>query len=77
MVKRYNVQSVDLPLDIELTSKKVFITKNLHTVTQKNDAEEYTLYEFDLEEYDKDEYLLKLNADLAYLAMCVDIELEE
>lgn len=67
------------PLEIELTETKVFVATDIEQVTVTMDGQEYTEYEFDLVEYDKDEYIklisnkneeLEQNLTDTQLALC-------
>ena len=69
------------PDDLELTETKVFVSSNIKEVNEAGTDEQpgFTGYEFDLLEYDKDEYIkmqAKKSADLeneitqAQVAMC-------
>lgn len=60
-----NVQSTVLPLEVEIDEKHVYVNTNIHTVAEEDlpDHEERgeeapTIYEYDVAEYDKDEYIL-------------------
>ena len=60
-------RSTEKPLDIEVLQSKVFVASNIQQVTVVMEDDEHTEYEFDLVEYDKDEYILHMieqNADL-------------
>lgn len=52
------------PLELELTETKVFVTSNITPVNEPDTEDQpgFTGYEFDLVEYDKDEYI-KLQAE--------------
>lgn len=57
-MKDYGTQrSAVMPEEMEVTSEKVFIATNIHQVTITNENESYQEYEFNLVEYDKDEYI--------------------
>lgn len=69
------------PEELELTETKVFVYSNITEVSEPGTDEQsgFTGYEFDLIEYDKDEYIkmqAEKNADLeneitqAQVAMC-------
>lgn len=45
------------PDAVEITESKVFIATNIEQVTVTMEEQEYVEYEFDLVEYDKDEYI--------------------
>ena len=52
------------PLELELTETKVFVASNIISVNEPDTEDQpgFTGYEFDLVEYDKDEYI-KLQAE--------------
>ena len=52
------------PLELELTETKVFVASNITSVNEPDTEDQpgFTGYEFDLVEYDKDEYI-KLQAE--------------
>lgn len=52
------------PLELELTETKVFVASNITPVNEPDTKDQpgFTGYEFDLVEYDKDEYI-KLQAE--------------
>lgn len=52
------------PLELELTETKVFVASNITPVNEPDTEDQpgFTGYEFDLVEYDKDEYI-KLQAE--------------
>ena len=51
-----NIHSRIEPVAIDVTKNQVFINKNIHTFS----TEEFDGYEYDVEVYDKDEYLALL-----------------
>lgn len=57
-------QSTVKPLELELTETKVFIASNITPVDEPGTEDQpgFTGYEFNLVEYDKDEYI-KLQAE--------------
>ncbi len=57
-------QSTVEPQELELTETKVFVASNITPVNESGTEEQpgFTGYEFDLVEYDKDEYI-KLQAE--------------
>mgnify|MGYP006916045682 CR=1 FL=1 len=67
-MKDYGItRSTDRPLDVEVLQTKVFVASNIQQVTVTIEEETVTEYEFNLMEYDKDEYILHMieqNADL-------------
>ena len=74
-------KSTARPEELELTETKVFISSNIEEVSEPGTDEQpgFTGYEFDLIEYDKDEYIkmqAEISADLeneitqAQVAMC-------
>lgn len=61
----YGIQrSTVKPLELELTETKVFVASNIISVNEPDTEDQpgFTGYEFDLVEYDKDEYI-KLQAE--------------
>lgn len=85
----YNTQGMSKPPEIEYNPYKVFITKNIRFVevdkTPREDGyipQDY--WEYDLYEYELNEYMPialrendKMRADMEYIAMMSDIDLEE
>ena len=57
-MKDYGItRSTDRPLDVEVLQTKVFVASNIQQVTVTIEEETVTEYEFNLMEYDKDEYI--------------------
>lgn len=59
-MKDYGVQrSAVEPLEVEITETKVFVASDVKKITVNMDMEEqeHVEYEFNLVEYDKDEYI--------------------
>lgn len=57
-------RSIVKPLELELTETRVFVSSNIIPVNEPGTEEQpgFTGYEFDLIEYDKDEYI-KIQAE--------------
>ena len=54
-----NTRSTIKPIsDTELLETKVFLYRNIHEITE----DEFTGYEFDMIEYDKDEYIQSIKS---------------
>lgn len=64
MVEYGRQRSTVKPLELELTETKVFVASNIIPVNEPDTEDQpgFTGYEFDLVEYDKDEYI-KLQAE--------------
>lgn len=61
------VRSIARPQEIEFTDKAVFVASNITPYEEVIDGYELHGYDYDYEEYTRDEYLMKLaqdNADL-------------
>ena len=57
-MKNYGVQkSSVLPNNFEITDSKVFVYGNIEKIISKIEDQEITEYQFNLIEYDKDEYI--------------------
>lgn len=57
-MKDYGTQrSAVQPLDVEVTQTKVFVASDIQEVEVTMEEETHTEYEFNLVEYDKDEYI--------------------
>lgn len=57
-MKNYGVQkSSVLPNNFEITNSKVFVYENIEEIISKFEEQEITEYQFNLIEYDKDEYI--------------------
>lgn len=64
MIEYGRQRSTVEPLELELTETKVFVASNIIPVNESDTEDQpgFTGYEFDLVEYDKDEYI-KLQAE--------------
>ena len=57
-MKNYGVQkSSVLPNNFEITDSKVFVYEKIEKIISKIEDQEITEYQFNLIEYDKDEYI--------------------
>ena len=57
-MKNYGLQrSAVEPKDVEITESKVFVATDIKQVTVTMDEQEVQEYQFNLVEYDKDEYI--------------------
>jgi hypothetical protein len=57
-MKNYGIQkSAVEPMAVEITESKVFVATEIVQVTVTVDEQEYQEYQFNLVEYDKDEYI--------------------
>lgn len=57
-MKDYGTQrSTVRPLDVEVTQTKVFVASDISEVQVTMEEDEHTEFEFNLVEYDKDEYI--------------------
>lgn len=57
-MKNYGVQkSSVMPNNFEITDSKVFVYENIEKIISKIEDQEITEYQFNLIEYDKDEYI--------------------
>ena len=89
MYIHYKTQGMSKPPEIEYNPYKVFIAKNIHFVEVDKTPREYgyipqDYWEYDLYEYELNKYLPislaegeKTKADLTYIAMMTDVDLEE
>ena len=77
MIEHGKTQSVVMPEAVEIIETKVFVASNIETVEQVIDGVSVTLYEFDYTEYEKDEYIKALEAEVTetQLALCDVYEL--
>lgn len=48
---------MDEPLAVEVTASKVFVASNIEQITVQDEEGSHTEYQYDLMEYDKDEYI--------------------
>lgn len=74
-----NVRSTKRPSDIEIKETLVFKASNIREVIIDDPMTEDSKIEFEytLTEYDKDEYILKTNADLDFIAMELGVDLDD
>lgn len=56
MIKYFNIHSQNRPKDTEITKSQVFVNKNIKEYVRDG----FNGYEYDIEIYDKDEYILIL-----------------
>ena len=57
-MENYGIQkSSVLPNNFEITDSKVFVYENIEKIISKIEDQEITEYQFNLIEYDKDEYI--------------------
>lgn len=77
MIEYGKTQSAVMPEAVEIRESKVFLASNIEAVEQDIDGVSVTMYEFDYTEYDKDEYIRALEAELTetQLALCDVYEL--
>ena len=74
-------RSTTEPLAVEVTASKVFVASNIEQVTVQDESGTRTEYQYDLTEYEKDEYIKMMNdrteAELTdvQLALCDVYEL--
>ena len=85
----YKTKSYQKPLKIQYNPYKVFLSKNIQFIeidktTQEDERILQDYWEYDLYEYELNEYIPillteneKTKADLTYIAMMSDIDLEE
>ena len=66
-------QSGTYPIEVEITSSKVFLAKNIKEI---EGPEGEKLYEFDYVEYEKDEFILDLNRRMINVQLAL-VELYE
>lgn len=57
MINHGKVQSMVKPIEMEVLATKVFVSSNIKKTTQTIEDSKMEVYEFNLIEYDKDEYL--------------------
>lgn len=55
------------PQPIEITATSVFVASNIQKITRESDDKEIEIYEYDLVQYNKDEYLLYQASHMAAL----------
>ena len=55
------------PVEIDIYPSKVYVASDIQEVTRKAEGMEENCYLYTLTEYDKDEYLVKTQADFATL----------
>ncbi len=67
-MKEYTkIHSAARPQDIEITQNAVYIAKNITPYEETIDGRVVTGYEYDCEDYTKDEYLIHQNEKIASL----------
>ena len=73
MIKHGLTMSTVSPAEIEITEEKVFIATDI----KETDGEDGTMYEYNMTEYDKDEYIKVMNASIedTQIALCEVYEL--
>lgn len=73
MIKHGATMSTIKPSEIEITEEKVFIATDIN----ETESEDCTMYEYNLTEYDKDEYIKVMNASIedTQIALCEVYEL--
>ena len=54
-------RSTTEPLAVEVTASKVFVASNVEQITVQDQSGERTEYQYDLMEYEKDEYIKMMN----------------
>ena len=70
-MKNYGLtRSVSMPLSVEGRETKVFTASSIRQVTVNDEQGEHTEYEFDLTEYDKNEYLRMMIEQNEMLTEC-------
>lgn len=76
-MKDYGVQrSAIEPLEVEITETKVFAASDVKQITVNMEEQEHVEYEFNLVEYDKDEYIKMIDEKNAYLeSQATDLQL--
>lgn len=57
MINHGKVKSTVKPESIEIDEKSVWVNSNIKNVTETNDEHEFVGYEFDVVQYEKDEYI--------------------
>ena len=63
-MKMYKDRSDVYPAEREMTELKVYINSNVKEIPILDDEEQRTEYEFDVQEYSKDEYIALLDEQL-------------
>lgn len=76
-MKDYGVQrSAIEPLEVEITETKVFAASDVKQITVNTEEQKHVEYEFNLVEYDKDEYIKMIDEKNAYLeSQATDLQL--
>ena len=54
-------RNMDEPLAVEVTASKVFVASNVEQITVQDEEGSHTEYQYDLTEYEKDEYIRIMN----------------
>lgn len=67
MKKYIKIHSTARPQDIEITQNAVYIAKNITPYEETIDGRVVTGYEYDCEDYTKDEYLIHQNEKITSL----------
>ena len=71
-MKNYGLtRAIDEPLSVEVKETKVFVASNVRRITVTDEAGEHTEYEFNLVEYDKNEYLHMMIEQNEILTECL------
>ena len=72
MVNHGKVRACHEPENIVIDECSVWVSENVTTVTVHDEEGTHTEYEFDLKQYDKDEYIHDMDAQLtdAQMALC-------
>ena len=72
MVNHGKVRAAEAPENIVIDEYSVWVAENITEVTVVDEQGTRTEYEFDLKQYDKDEYIHDMDAQLtdAQMALC-------
>jgi hypothetical protein len=72
VVNHGKVRACTSPENITIDEYSVWVAENIITVTVQDEEGTHTEYEFDLKQYDKDEYIHSMDDQLtdAQLALC-------
>lgn len=68
------VHSLNRPEEIEITDAKVFVASNIQEVELTYDDHTLSSFEYDYQEYDKNEYLLQLAEELQAAKILLGVE---
>ncbi|WP_455057708.1 hypothetical protein [Jutongia sp.] len=68
MIDYGKTRSAVRPDDVEITETKVFVASNIKNFSETMDGQEIKGFEFNLVEYEKDEYIKKMHDDNDNLA---------